>query len=93
MVSWEVSCGEMMKICLSSSSNIIGWGSLRMIYHAWIIPGIHPSIQSNMLMRKAQEQQPLLMHTGRGGKITAINTSSQSQHIISQQHIVSRVII
>ncbi|KIM76216.1 hypothetical protein PILCRDRAFT_826579 [Piloderma croceum F 1598] len=37
------------------------------MYHAWIIPGIHPSIQRQILIQKSAVQ-PRLKNTVKGGR-------------------------
>ena len=42
-----------------------------MIYHAKIIPGIHPKIVNTMDKRVSIVQQPTWRHTAKGGNIMA----------------------
>lgn len=49
-----------------------------MIYRAWIKPGMNPSKNSRILMRKSFEQMPLFSHTATGGTNMAKNTRNQS---------------
>lgn len=64
-----------------------------MMYHEWIKPGKYPRIQSKILIKESDEQMPLLIHTGSGGKRTERITRQMSDmHSQQQQHMVDNIL-
>lgn len=64
------------RVCLWSRGE--GTGHLY-LHHAWIRPGIKPSMQRRMLMKESAEQRPDLIQTAIGGKRMAMRPRKISE--------------